>query len=386
MSETQEIPIPQEFKDVPPLSPEVEEQRRAVFERVQAESRDPSAIISRSIDEMGFFEGLLKVTEPYRKEKVNIMWKNFIAKTSLVLSLIPVVGEGKAFLGVVREGGKIKRFEPVFRATVAAHRGSREFSNTMKATVSTEKLIGKIAHTKPARLVAGSWKGIREMSKTMGRFGVRDAVTSMNHLEATNKLFAAKQAASRTKNIEYITERTKRLSEAGYANGARWFDAIGKFKVWRIDSAAKKVAKNVMKTHGDTRAVHAIVAGEIGTGNKAAQWIGEKAVHAKSAIDVGLKKRKFMAFFDSVFNLTPDVPHWLSLTTAVGEMAGMHGVDSISAMVQLGKNSLHEAKITRTMMKDVWRFTNNRLLGSRDVPKAASEVYAAAKGAQAVGA
>lgn len=379
MSETQEVPIPQETKDVPPLSPEVEQQRRAAFERVQAEAQDPSAVVSRSINEMGFFEGLMKVTEPYRKEKVNIMWKNLKAKTSLVLSLIPVVGEGKAFLGLsqkVSKGKIITRFEPAVRINAAVKVGHREFGKVMGKTVSSEKFLSKIANMKPVRFIAGSWEGSRKASQTIKKIASVEAAMSVRHLEKANALFKAKnEAASYAKDV-YKVKKAEEAATRGVTEKVAWFDAIGKYKLWRAGKVAGKASKEAY-----TQSLRKALGEKITSTGKIGSWVQEKKAMLPTEIKVGLQKKKFMAFFDSVFNLTPDVPFWLTMTTAAGEMVGMHGIDAIPAVIQLGKNSLHEAKITRTMMKDVWRYTNDRLLGSRDVPRAAREVYAAAKGA-----
>lgn len=374
MSETEEQQHNlKETKDISSLRPEIQEQLRDTYDRVQAEAEDPAAVTSRTIDEMGFFEGLWKTTEPWRKEKVNLGWKNFKAKTSLVLSLIPVLGEGKALLGLahhMKDGQLvITKFEPAYRIGRAARRGGIVFNESVKAAKLAEKSVF-LAGTK------GVFKGAWEAKRTMGMLAARDAQLSAKILSESNELFAKKQAVVKAAELKYKETKAAELAKLGYTDRIGWLDFKGKFALLKAKSAAKKAMKVEMKTGSAAQEVSKFVADKVKSQGKVAQWVESKAVHAKSAIDVGVKKKKFMIMFDNLFNLTPDVPLWLALSTAVAEGVGMHGADAIPAVLQLGKNAMHDAKITMQMNKDVLAYTTNRLFGKREVAKQAAEKFA----------
>ena len=104
MDETPEIPQ----KEQVVLPPELAERISHAQAEILTQGQNPEAVVGRNIAEMGFMQALWETAKPHTKKLREINLKQFKAQAAAVLSLIPVIGQGKAFLSTV---GVVKGYE-----------------------------------------------------------------------------------------------------------------------------------------------------------------------------------------------------------------------------------------------------------------------------------
>jgi len=176
MSETGEIPLtpaetggePQvqrleDMEEFKKMAPEQQEKLLDLRERLQNEAMDPRAVVTRSIDEMGFWEGMKATVQPHIAKQKEILFKELKASASLVLSLIPVLGEGKGLgtglFGItVQKGAAVEKaikFEPFVRLKKAgeyaktAYHSGRSVNQIVKYTQLAEDAAKLVSHVHP---------------------------------------------------------------------------------------------------------------------------------------------------------------------------------------------------------------------------------------------
>lgn len=428
MSETGEIPLtPKEMGEPPQvrrledmeefkkLAPEQQERLLALRERLQNEAMNPRDVVTRSIDEMGFFEGLKETVKPHLAKQKEILFKELKANASLALSLIPVLGEGKGLgtglFGITVNAEKTVakgaiKFEPFVRLKKAgdyaktAYHSGRSVNQIVKYTPIAEDAARLVAHVRPEKaykapgriktILSGEMKkardifsillspgnvkhgalgslgkdfsesaesGAKVIARRLGVEGIRDAQRAKALLKA-EELMKARQAAAGVNAVH----------GEWYKFPVRWFNSARGEVVGRI--AAAKAGKEAGKAV--TIAVEASIPGY----HRGVARIVERGVkRASPTVIEGTKFGKFHAFFDKWLNLTPDVPVWLSTTTGVMEFLGAHGIDAIPAVLQIAHNRYKQVVVTKDMALDVVKYTAMRGLRKLAERKSAAEVF-----------
>lgn len=382
------------------LAPEQQEKLLSLRERMQAEAMSPQHVVTRSIDEMGFFEGLKETAKPHLKKHGEIMFKELKARASLALSLIPVLGEGKGLgtglLGITAKEGKALtgashlkdiQFEPFVR-------GARVL-NSAKAGYKYARSYSAVEHLHKAAEAAGKAPGLL---KNAGAH-IKDT------LRPVTSAFSAKGFAERRAMKDYAkaaregatvmatklgvvgiqeAQRAKALAKAkAYAEVKKGVASMNaseswiKFPVkWARSAKGEVVARLARAKAGKdaakdvTEAVKKVVQNQGVVG-----WFEGGIKRAAPTVIEGTKFGKFHAFFDRWLNLTPDVPVWLSTTTGVMEFFGAHAIDAIPALMQMGINRYKQVIVSKDMALDVLGYTVKRGLGKIAERQRAAEVF-----------
>ena len=212
MDETPEIP----HKEQVVTSPELVERIRHAQAEILAQGQNPEAVAGRNIAEMGFMQALGETMKPHAKKLREINFKNFKAQAAAALSLIPVIGQGKAFLNTV---GVVKGYEAGATA-FKAEKGLRKF-----------KAIG-----------AGFGRAMAENAPTAAKAGSlfekARAGSVVGKVEAEAALRAERIAA----NIVHGTYESSREASKALKAGMTWNKEVTKqaLKVG-LDEAAKSI-------------------------------------------------------------------------------------------------------------------------------------------------
>lgn len=396
-------PPPQRLEDLPEfqkLAPEQQERLLAIRERLQQEAMNPQQVVSRSINEMGFFEGLYHTAKPHLEKKKTLMVKDLKAAASLTLSIIPLVGEGvslgKGLFGFYKAEKGFEKFVPAARLARAggeignaARRtweGGKAFQAAMKTTEATNVLpkignaIGRAAEwtSRPIRaLWSGGTAPFISLNKDFGDHAshVATKMLGANEVHAARVIAHGKATAARA---EFVQKGLEAAANAGQSlDNIEWWNLAKKWRRGGIMRGGKAEYARVIR-EANRNLDNILEARLVGTGTGR---LGTEAYKAgqkvKPTVLEGLGLKKYLALFDQWFNLTPDVPHWLSTTTAIGEFLGAHGIDAIPAVIQLGQDKIKHLGVTWNMGKDVLKYTRDRLLRPDPARKQAAEVFTA---------
>lgn len=333
MDETPEIPQKEQVVS----SPELDDRIRQAQTEILAQGQNPEAVAGRNIAEMSFLKALGETIKPHAKKLREINFKQFKAQGAAVLSLIPIIGEGKAFLSTV---GVVKGYE---KATTVykAEKGWRKV-----------KAIG-----------AGFGRAMAENAPTAAKAGSFFEKVRAGNVVGKVEAEAALRAEHIAANIAHGTYETSREASKALKAGLKY---------------NKEVTKQALKAGLDEAAD---AAGKTGVGRWVFKEIEKRKIPTIKILANPEKRAAIGAFLD----LTPDVPGWLSLTTAVGEMVGIHGIDVIPAALQMGKNTIDTAVTYGKLTNDVLNLAIDRVTGrGKGVAKAAQlfSSYTANFGAQ----
>lgn len=379
------------------LAPEQQEKLLSLRERMQAEAMSSQHVVTRSINEMGFFEGLKETVKPHLKKHKEIMFKDLKANGSLVLSLIPILGEGKGLgtglFGITVNAEKTVaqgaiKFEPFVRGAKAL--------NSAKAGYKYARSYSAVEHLHKAAEVAKKAPNIfknagahvadtlRPMTSVFSAKGfaerrvmkdyakaAREGATTM----ATKFGVAGIQEAQRVKAIAKAKAYLEVKKDVAAANASEsWI----KFPMkWARSAKGEVVARlESMKAGKEAgKAVTEAVKTSLSSKNAAARFVEGGVKRAAPTVIEATKFGKFHAFFDRWLNLTPDVPVWLSTTTGIMEFLGAHGIDAVPAVMQIGIDRYQQMKVSKDMALDVLGYTFKRGLGKLAERKSAAEVF-----------
>ena len=320
MDETPEIPQ----KEQVVTSPELAERISHAQAEILAQGQNPEAVVGRNIAEMGFMQALWETAKPHTKKLREINFKNLKAQGAALLSLIPVIGQGKAFLSTV---GVVKGYEAGAKA-YKAEKGWRKV-----------KAIG-------AGFGRAMAENAPELAKAGSLFEKARAGSMVGYLEKEGALRAERIAASIAHGTYESSKDAAKALKAGLS--------------WNKEVAKKAVAEGLD--------LAADAAGKTGVGRWAFKQIEKRKIPTMNILSNPEKRAGIGAFLD----LTPDVPGWLSLTTAVGEVVGIHGIDVIPAALQMGKNTVDYVKTYSALTNDVLNLAIDRVTGrGKGVAKAA---------------
>ncbi len=416
MSETGEKQHPREVQEPPrqledmpefqKLSKEQQEKLLTLRERMMSEAREPQQVVSRSIDEMGFWEGLKETVRPHMAEKKKIAVGKLKAYGSMAFSLIPVLGEGLAFgkglFGITRttaEAGKAAKtvFEPAIRLHKAKNaimpavykvqtwgeiRQLDKVGKDAKFLTKAADAIGRAAEwtTRPFRMVfEGGSASIRVLNTEYAKHAEKAALKMIgaNGAKEIHTMRVQAQEAARLAQESFVAGKVAEAAKAGKdLTSTRWWELRKKWQRFGIERGGKAEAARVLRQskRGIDMMLEARKAGS-GAGVVAteAYKITEKV---KPTVLEGLGLKKYLALFDKWFNLTPDVPHWLSTTTGIAEFLGVHGIDAIPGIIQASMLKVREVGIDARMGKDVLAYAKKRLFEQKPERKAAAEVFA----------
>lgn len=387
------------------LAPEQQQKLLELRERMMAEAMEPKQVVSRSINEMGFWEGLKETTKPHLEKQKKIMFNELKANASLAISLIPVIGEGKGLgtglLGItVTKGAPVEtaiKFEPLIRGKKAVELGKRGYS-FIRGETAASKLM-KFKTTDSSVLVRAAMKGadavdmaaahVKDIPRVVrGGLGAKTAVerSLIKGFNASAKegakvmmknfgvegIQAAQQAKKAEKLKAYAAVKTavKELNAADkewYKFPLRWARSAGGEVGARVASeTAGKVASEAVKN---------AVNESVKSTSKVGKFVeGGVKQMAPKAIEL-TKFGQFKAFAEKWLDFTPDVPVWLSTTTGVLEFLGMHGVDALPAMMQMGINRYKSAMVGKDMALDVLGYTVKRAMGISEKQKQAAQMF-----------
>lgn len=311
MSELEETPPQEQVVVSPELSEKIAQARDAIVR----EGQNPEVVMGRNISEMGFFQAAWKTLEPHARKLGEIQFKQLKAQAALVLSLIPVIGQGKAFLSTagVAEGFKAGR------AAFQAEKG-----------LSKYKAIGAAftrAAAENAPAVGSRLAGVLERSPVVQ---------------------ANKAGALRAERI------AQNIAAGQYESVGAYGKALG--DAMRFNARETKIAVN------QALDLAAEQAGKRGLGKAIYKGLERAKVPALKKIAHPAGRVGIVEFFD----LTPDMPLWLTLTTGAAEMVGVHGADAIPATLQIGKNVVDMVAVYGRLGKDMWNLTVDRIAGRKN--------------------
>lgn len=401
----------QRLEDMPEfqkLAPEQQEKLLALRERMMAEAMDPKAVVTRNIDEMGFWEGLKETVKPYQQKSKDLAINDLKAGASLAISLIPVLGEGKGLgTGLFGIGTKenpavvngmvnlktlhvepIERGKRAWKKARLGYNISRSKSAVEIARIGAETAGKKVGILKnatahvhdalqplPAYLAgktAAELKIIREGQNAM-KEGTRVLTENLTKKAGVDAI----AALQKSKAAESATAYMKPLTEAGLKHDLAWYNLFGRLQHREAIHAGTEAAKVVKATRdaeiakviAEKTAGHNIVrAGLESQFMKKAPGIIETTAAAS-------KNTKLKLFFDRWLNLTPDVPVWLTTTTGLLEMVGMQGIDMIPAAIQLEVNSFKRVMMYKDMAMDVLGYTLQRGMRNMAERKQAADTF-----------
>ncbi len=387
------------------MSKELQEHVLAERERLMQEAMNPERVVTRSINELGFWEGLKETVKPHVAKQKEIMFKELKANASLALSLIPVLGEGKGLgtglFGVtVKAGAPVEqaiKFEPFVRGKKALEFGKRGY-NVLRGKSAAEQLL-KFEKTSGSIFTRVALKGA-DVIDTTGAY-VKDAIRSAKAalgaktaversvvhdftkaakegatVMATKMGVEGIQAAQRAKAAAKEAAMFNAKHAAHLANAAQkeWY----KFPIrWARSAKSEVVGRLAAARAGKEagKAVTAAVESTLASKNAVGRFVEGGVKRAAPAVIEGTKYGKFHAIFDKWLNLTPDVPIWLSTTTGVAEFLGAHGIDAIPAVMQMAVDRYQQIKVSKDMALDVLGYTVGRVLRKSQERKAAAEVF-----------
>jgi hypothetical protein len=411
---TQEQLPPRRLEDMPQfqkLSPEQQEQLLSLRERMRAEADNPQHVVTRSINEMGFWEGLKETIKPHLKQHKEIMFKELKANASLALSLIPVIGEakglGSGLFGLTAKGGeaiksttKLKniQFEPITRlgnagkAAKEAWFAAKTAPKTAEKFMKFEKTSGSIftrmaMKTADVLDVAGS--NIKDKLRPVTMlFGAKTAAqhslgSDFSHsAQEGSAAMARKWGVADIQTAQQFKRAEKAKAYAGVKEGVAQLNANQrewyKFPIrWARSAKGEVVARLASMKAGKEAAkgVTAAVEASLKSKNPVGRFVESGVKRAAPTAIEGTRFGAFKGFFEKWLNLTPDVPVWLSTTTGVMEFLGAHGIDAIPAALQMGINRFQQVKVSKDMALDVLSYTVNRGLRKVVERRQAAEVF-----------
>ena len=424
MSETAEIPQgieppkqPMRLEDRPEfqaLAPEQQEKLLALRERLMAEAANPENVVSRSINEMGFWEGLKHTVKPHMAKHKEIMFKELKAGASLAISLVPVLGEGKGIgtglFGIATKDGTLVtkatnlgniKFEPFVRLGNAATKGKEAFKAAKLAPKSAD-LLWKYGRTNDKNiLVRGAMKTADVLDRTGAHvkdafrpaaiaFGTKAAAQASlggDYVEAAqqgaeamakrlkvDKIYQVTKGKKEAERVAYTTTKAAETIKRGIQK-REWYRLDKHWKAIGVEMTARRARKDAAKI--GNAAINMAVDGvlkdkKINPVKRAAE---SGLIKASPAIIEGTRFGQYKAFFEKWLNLTPDVPVWISTTTGVAEFLGAHGIDAIPAVMQMGINRYQQLKVSKDMGLDVLGYVATRALGKLAERKRAAEVF-----------
>lgn len=399
------------------LAPEQQEYLLGVRERMMAEAMNPERVVTRSIGEMGFWEGMKETLKPHMAKAKEIAFKELKANASLALSLVPVLGEGKGLgtglFGVtVKAGAPVEKaitFEPFVRLGKAGQHlktgfeSGRTVNEIVKYSPVAHEAADLVAHVRPDKAFkpAGRVKEIwyragtkaRDIFSTVGA-SLHAKNTALGSLSAdfshsasegatviakrfgVQGIREAQHAKAAAKSAAFAAEKMKvAVKNAGsrewWKFPVRWARSVG--GEVRANVASMKAGKKAGEAV--TIAVEATIPGyHHGVARVLERGVKQAAPTAIEATRFG----KFHAFFDKWLNLTPDVPVWLSTTTGVLEFLGAHGVDAVPAVMQMAVNRYQQVKLSMDAAKDVMAYTTGRILQKVAERQMAAQTFAGA--------
>ena len=424
MSETGELPQgpepqkqPIRLEDRPEfqaLAPEQQEKLLALRERLMAEAANPENVVSRSINEMGFWEGLKHTVKPHMAKHKEIMFKELKAGASLAISLVPALGEGKGLgtglFGIIAKDGKAVtgatrlkniRFEPFVRIGKAASEGKKAFkgikagsavadaANYMVLDQGKNKVLNVAfrAANSMDKGVAHVKDFVRPVGALLGGKGAAQASLGLDYSEAAqqgaeemakrlkvDKIYQVTKGKREAERIAYTTKKASETIKRGIQK-REWYRVDKHWKAIGVEIAARRARKDAAKI-GNAAIKMAIEPGFAGRKVNAAQRAVETGLKkASPAIIEGTRFGQYKAFFERWLNLTPDVPVWISTTTGVAEFLGAHGIDAIPAVMQMGINRYQQLKVSKDMGLDVLGYVATRALGKLAERKRAAQVF-----------
>jgi hypothetical protein len=329
------------------------------------------------------------------------MFKDLKAKGSLLLSLIPVLGEGKGLgtglFGITAEKGLLKtpiadmKFEPLIRgkrATDALKHGynyARKYNaveHAYKAAEAAKKAPNMlknagahIADTLRPVTSAFTAKSFAEQRvyKDFTKATKEGATVLADNLKVGD-IYATASARKAAEHVAYTTTKAEQTAKLGLEN-RKLFEVKKHWKALGVEFAARKARRGAKKEN--IQAVNELIK---------KGFEGRNVGFARKAVETGLKKAAptviegtraggFKGFFERWLNLTPDVPVWLSTTTGVLELFGAHGIDAVPAVLQLGINSYKKFHVNKEMAMDVLGYTASRVINKVTERKRAAEVF-----------
>lgn len=413
MSETGERPqqpMPEDMsrqtrlEDLPEfqkLAPEQQEKLLFLRERMQTEAMSPQHVVTRSIDEMGFFEGLKETIKPHLKQHKEIMFKELKANASLALSLIPILGEGKGLgtglFGITAKEGKVLtganrlkdiQFEPFVR-------GKRAL-NSAKAGYKYARSYSAVEHLHKAAEVAGKAPGLfknagahikdtlRPVTSVFSAKGFAERRVMKDYAKAAKEgatVMATKFGVAGIQEAQRAKALAKAKAYVEVKKGVAAFNASEswiKFPMkWARSAKGEVVARLASIKAGKEagKAVTEAVKTSLSGKNAAVRFAEGGIKRAAPTVIEATKFGKFHAFFDRWLNLTPDVPVWLSTTTGVMEFLGAHGIDAVPAVMQMGIDRYQQLKVSKDMALDVLAYTAKRGFRKIIERKGAAEVF-----------
>lgn len=384
---------------------------------------DPKAVVSRSINEMGFFEGLKETVKPHLKKHLEISFKDLKAKASLVLSLVPIVGEGKAFLGVTKAkdipwtkvGVDALTFEPVTRLTNAWKVG-KETANTIKTTNYAKQAAEYMMFDKGKNKVLNvAFRAANSLDKAVAplKDAARPVISFIAGKEAASKdlahafseelkhsppklaeTFRAKELYSRAKEV---MEKAAKVGAAAYAEGASKVNLDRDVALWNVVDRIRrgwqkrqvirsaKDAVKVFKVSQEAYLEEAVKhASKFKLGRKvesfAQRTIMPEGIDKLSQVGntmpaVSKAMEKLPFGLGKLLDLTPDVPRWLSTTTGIAQFLGMHGIDAVSAATQIGIDAYRRVQVSKDMAQDILVYAMKRSLRKVAERKKAAETF-----------
>lgn len=314
MSEFQETSLIEQSVASPELASKITDAQLEIL----PEGKNPEAVAVRNIEELGFFQALWETAKPHTKKLLEINFKNLKAQGALVLSLIPVLGEGKALLSTV---------------------GIKEGFKAGKVAFQAEKGLSKYK-----AIGVGLARAAAENAPSAAKAGSLFAKTA----EGSQVLKLQAQGAVRAENIaqniahgqyESVAAAKKALRDAMNYNAKTTKDAIDT----TLNAAAKEAGKG-------------------GLGKMAYKEFEKRKLPLMDKLSRPEARVGVVHFLD----LTPDVPGWLTFATGAAETVGVHGADAIPALLQIGKNSVDTGVTYGRLTKDVWNLVMNRINSAKD--------------------
>jgi len=425
MSETNELPQgpepqkpPMRLEDRPEfqaLAPEQQEKLLALRERLMAEAANPENVVSRSINEMGFWEGLKHTVKPHMAKHKEIMFKELKAGASLAISLVPVLGEGKGLgtglFGVGTKSApavvdgivnlKTLHFEPFVRLGNAVAKGKEAFNAAKVTPKAVDKLykfgskidgnifvrgavktgdalsaVGAYAKDafRPAAIVFGTKSAAEHSLGVAHQTAALEGAEAMAKTFKVEKVYEATKAKKLAKQMAYTTTKAAEEAKRGIQN-RKWWELPKQWKAIGAEMAAKRARREAGKL-GNVAIKQVIDAGFEGRNVGKARKVIESGMKKVSPAAIeGTRFGQYKAFFERWLNLTPDVPVWISTTTGVAEFLGAHGIDAIPAVMQMGINRYQQLKVSKDMGLDVMGYVATRALGKLAERKRAAQVF-----------
>jgi len=416
---TQRLEDMEEFKK---LSPEHQEKLLALREQLAAEAMNPERVVTRSIDEMGFWEGMKETMKPHQAKLKELAFNDLKATASAAISLVPVLGEGmglgtglfgigtKEAPAVVNGVINLKsvHFEPLVRLEKAgryaktAFNSGRTVNEIVKYSPVAQDAAELVTHVRPEKSfkAIGKGKDVFNAAKSKARdifsfvgatldskggaIGSLSADFNMSAKEGT-KVLAGKMGVAGIQEAQNAKTLAKNAAFAGVkvevaaknAASGEWY----KFPLRWARSATGEVRANIASikmgkeaNKGVNAAVETALQGK--NLNKAQKWVESGVMKAAPGVIEGTHMGAYKNFFEKWLNLTPDVPIWISTTTGVLEFLGMHGIDALPGASQLLIDKYKRAMVTKDAAMDVLGYTMKRVLKTTAERQQAAKTFA----------